>query len=239
MKTRTIEKLTLSTADAAFAQSLYRAFSLDGCVKVGDKIYKVESIGSSHGGVLGPTTTVDAVLVPYAEEVYATEPEPTGPTIADLIGQGYLMSYNWPRSPYPGRGLNFPCTPEPVEPAQWDGEGLPPVGVDFEVLWSSTCKTYVTAKAVGHEDDGRVVYRITSGERAGEYQAERPHTYESDTLPNFRPIKTPEQLAAEQREAAVQRAGRVIADKLSISGDTVQRMAEALYDADMRFPEEK
>lgn len=234
MKTRPFEKPTLSTADEAFADSLYYAFSNDGFVKVGDKVYKVQSVGSALAAGLGQRRVVNAVLAPYA-----TEPEPTGPTIADLIGQGDLMSYNWPRSFYPGRGLNFPCTRVPVEPAQWDGEGLPPVGVDFEVLWSSTCKTYVTAKAVGHEEDGRVVYRITSGERAGEYQAERQHTYESDTLPNFRPIKTVEQLAAEQREAEVQK----VCDRFALFSVEVAVDWKALfgqmYDCGMRFPEEK
>lgn len=151
-------------------------------------------------------------------------------TIEDYI------ACNWPRSPYAGRGLNFPCTQKPVEPAQWGGEGLPPVGVDFEVLWSSTCKTYVTAKAVGHEEDGRVVYRITSGERAGEYQAERPHSYETDTVPNFRPIKTAEQLAAAQREAEITRFAEDITAGRSPLGsfEHSKVVATWLYDNDYR-----
>ncbi len=172
------------------------------------------------------------------------EPLPAGymlTPIADLIEHGYLASRVLHRQ-LPGLfqrqtfSAQDPQHQQIPKAAQWDGEGLPPVGVDFEVLWSSTCKTYVTAKAVGHEEDGRVVYRITSGERAGEYQAERQHTYERDTLPNFRPIKTAEQLAAEQREAEINRFAKDITAGRSPLGsfEHSKVVATWLYDNDYR-----
>lgn len=142
---------------------------------------------------------------------------------AALFVPGDYIACNWPRSHYLGRGLNFPCTRVPVEPAQWDGEGLPPVGVDCEVLWSTTTREYVTCRVVGH-DEWSAVYRLTSGERKGGYESGRDEVYPiqgdpDGALPNFRPIKTAEQLAAEQREAEVGRIRNVINDALSVAGD--------------------
>lgn len=131
------------------------------------------------------------------------------------------------------------------ETKNWNGEGLPPEGVDIEVLWSSTTGEYVTAKVIGH-DEGRAVYRFTSGERKGEYQAERaPGVY--DFLPNIRPIRTAEQLAAEQREVEEGRikealrfycVGRKL-DPTTGPNITYAQMAQALYAAGARFPEAK
>lgn len=237
MKTRTIEKLTLSTTDAAFAQSLYRVYSLDGCVKVGEKIYKVESFARHYS----PKMVVDAVLVPYAEEVYAIEPEPTGPTITDLIGQGYLavptMTLEWESAGVKHKVFSTgnPQHQQIPKAAQWDGEGLPPVGVDCEVLWSSTTRKYVTCRVVGH-DESSAVFRYTSGERKGEYQCDSARTYGNPALPCFRPIKTAEQLAAEQREAEITRFAEDITAGRSPLGsfEHSKVVATWLYDNDYR-----
>lgn len=84
----------------------------------------------------------------------------------------------------------------------WNGpeDGLPPVGLEVEVLWSSINEQYVTALILAH-DEGRAVFRFTSGQRKGEYQAERISTYNAGALSNFRPIRTAEQLAAETHRA--------------------------------------
>lgn len=127
-------------------------------------------------------------------------PLPTGPSIAELIEQRYL------------KPLPFKCTAAPVVPSPWNGpeDGLPPVGLEVEVLWSSACGAYVKALVVGHDRE-QAVFRFTSGEREGEYRAERCTTYNGGALTNFRPIRTPEQLAAEERER--------------IADDLVQRFA--------------
>lgn len=92
---------------------------------------------------------------------------------------------------------------EPIEPQNptWNGpeDGLPPVGLEVEVLWSSIAKVYVTGKILAHDGD-RAVFRFTTGERKGEYQADKPHSQYGADLPNFRPIRTAEQLDAEERE---------------------------------------
>lgn len=166
----------------------------------------------------------------------------------DGLLEEHQIGCHWPKSHYSfPAGLNFPCTAALVEPETktWNGEGLPPIGIEVEVLWSSTTGEYVTAKVTGH-DEGRAVYRFTSGERKGEYQAERaPGVY--DFLPNIRPIRTAEQLAAEQREVEEGRikealrfycVGRKL-DPTTGPNITYAQMAQALYAAGARFPEAK
>jgi len=92
-------------------------------------------------------------------------------------------------------------TPQAViRSSEWNGEGLPPVGLTVEVLWSSQERTYVTGKVLAH-DEGQAVFRFTSGQRKGEIQAERVSTYNNGELSNFRPMCTAEQLARDAHRA--------------------------------------
>lgn len=121
-----------------------------------------------------------------------------------------------------------------TSPAQWNGDGLPPVGLEVEVLWSSISKSYVTGLILAH-DEGRAVFRFTSGERKGEYQADKSHFSSEPLLPNFRPIRTAEQIAAEEREKGVEEM---------LNHSPVGRSAfakdfcETLYNAGARMPGE-
>ena len=90
------------------------------------------------------------------------------------------------------------------KPKPWSGpeDGLPPINERVEVLWSSITGKYVEGIILAHDED-RAVFRFVTGERKGEYQADKLHFSSGKLWPNFRPIKTPEQLAAEKREAAI------------------------------------
>lgn len=117
----------------------------------------------------------------------------------------------------------------------WNGEGLPPVGVVVEVLWSSISKSYVTGFILAH-DEGRAVFRFTSGERKGEYQADKSHFSSEPLLPNFRPIRTAEQIAAEEREGAIRKMEQTSGSHV---GSAITRViCERLYDAGARMPGE-
>lgn len=120
-------------------------------------------------------------------------------------------------------------------PRPWNGEGLPPVGLEVEVLWSSVSKSYVTGYILAH-DEGRAVFRFTSGERKGEYQADKPHFSSDYLLPNFRPIRTAEQIAAEKREGAIRKMEQASGSHV---GSAITRViCERLYDAGARMPGE-
>lgn len=113
----------------------------------------------------------------------------------------------------------------------WNGEGLPPVGLDVEVLWSSANNTYVTGKVLAHDED-RAVFRFTSGERKGDYQSDTCHfSVGVNQLPNFRPIRTPEQIAkAERRKDCDKMHGMY----LDLPESNISDFVEALYDAGYR-----
>ena len=77
-------------------------------------------------------------------------------------------------------------TPRPPSPA-WNGEGLPPVGEYIE--WFSPIYGWLGGRVVGH--DGNVIVVVHNDGYTGCH----PH--------EIRPIRTPEQIAAEEREKAV------------------------------------
>lgn len=72
----------------------------------------------------------------------------------------------------------------------WSGEGLPPVGVDLQ--WFSSVYGWIGGKVVAHDEQTTIV-RHNDG-------------YEGCYLHNLKPCKTPEQIAADEREAAIERA---------------------------------
>ncbi|HCA7769791.1 TPA: hypothetical protein MX426_004517 [Pseudomonas aeruginosa] len=99
----------------------------------------------------------------------------------------------------------------------WDGQGLPPVGITCE-SWRSGVRRIV--KILGHgdeyifvrEDDGReILLSIGDGRE-------------------FRPLRTPEQIAAEEREKAI--------EEMCFAEETLTvKQAKALYDAGYRRQE--
>lgn len=98
--------------------------------------------------------------------------------------------------------LNYAAVYE-MDAEPWAGEGLPPVGIDCETLWSSTTGEYVSVKVLAHDED-RAVVRFTTGSRKGEYDSDQQRTQYESALPIFRPIRTPEQIAADERQAGIQ-----------------------------------
>lgn len=71
---------------------------------------------------------------------------------------------------------------------QWSGEGLPPVGASVE--WFSPVYGWLGGRVVGHDGTVAVISHNDG------YTGCHPH--------EVRPIRTPEQLAAEKRERAVE-----------------------------------
>lgn len=136
--------------------------------------------------------------------------------------------------PGPLFSLSLQQVTSPVVAAEWDGEGLPPVGIDCEWLWSSTIGEYVAVRVVGHDED-RAVVRFISSDRKGEYDSDRQHN--DYGYPIFRPMRTPEQIAAEERKVAID---EMLAldnyPKGALAGGLMSRRAfcEALYDAGYR-----
>ncbi|HBP1684324.1 hypothetical protein [Pseudomonas aeruginosa] len=95
----------------------------------------------------------------------------------------------------------MPAYYAPIPLETWGGQGLPPVGIEAEVIWDSTDVAYYRAKILAHDED-RVVFRWCEGESKGQYGSYAVMNF--GILPTFRPPCTPEQIAADEREKAVQ-----------------------------------
>jgi hypothetical protein len=76
-----------------------------------------------------------------------------------------------------------------TRPAEWDGLGLPPVGTICENVFPGEIWREVII--IAHDED-MAVFRLNNSERLN---------YFADTNQHFRPIRTPEQIAAERELA--------------------------------------
>lgn len=85
-------------------------------------------------------------------------------------------------------------------PAAWNGTGLPPVGTVCEALWNEASDTWLKSKVFGANEHGQPIHRWEEGPRIYEYQASPLHGPNGTAY--FRPIRTPEQIAAEERDKA-------------------------------------
>ncbi len=131
-----------------------------------------------------------------------------------------LMDESWHISG--GSPLAQELIPRPAESAPaaltWDGHGLPPVGTVCEyrhMIWPEyrPCEIrYISEKSLVAYDDAQEQFYRTC-----------------DML--FRPIRTPEQIAAEEREKAI--------EEMCFAEETLTvKQAKALYEAGYRRQEE-
>lgn len=120
------------------------------------------------------------------------------------------ISWYWQESENKWRQLSIPADQVEEEyrltivkrpEDKWTGQGLPPVGTVCEVLWNESRLEYLKAKVFGVNEHGQPIFRFEEGPKKFEYQADPLRTLSG--TPVFRPIRTPEQIAAEEREKAI------------------------------------
>lgn len=112
----------------------------------------------------------------------------------------------------------------------WTGEGLPPVGIECERMWASGPASYTRVRVIAH-DEGQAIYRFLGERQKGKVQADAQGPGDSSNNPTFRPIRTPEQIAAEERVKAIDEMAAVY--KSNYEGH-VKDGCQALYDAGYR-----
>lgn len=100
------------------------------------------------------------------------------------------------------------------QPAQWSGEGLPPVGTVCE--WFSPAYGWLGGKVVGRDGTVSVIAHNDG------YTGCHPH--------EVRPLRTPEQIAADDREAAIKEMAEI--GRMGDGG--YSGFCSALYDAGYR-----
>jgi len=128
----------------------------------------------------------------------------------------------WPKG---GEGIDYIVHRRP----EWNGEGLPPAGIECELMVSvSPTVRYTRVKVIGH-DEGLVVFRIAEGPDKGEYGADTQRQVLNH--PAFRPCLTAEQIAAKQREEKVQAiVDDILGNTTGISPSEARVCAVALVD---------
>jgi hypothetical protein len=118
----------------------------------------------------------------------------------------------------------------------WIGIGLPPVGMTCERMWASGPASYTAVRIIAH-DDGQAVYRFLEDRRKGDVQADAQGDGDSSGNPIFRPVRTPEQIAADERLHSIRNAlTRInkIVDQYNSSLDcsaAIRATVEAMIDA--------
>jgi len=123
---------------------------------------------------------------------------------------------------YPIAGV-VDATERPTTPS-WSGEGLPPVGVVCEVEYDDGRQIWHEAEVIYHKKDGP---RIAAAMLIGDGRDKLVW------VSQFRPIRTPEQIAADEREAAVD----AMVKACPYPGSTSTRLdCESLYSAGYRKP---
>lgn len=169
--------------------------------------------------------------VHYPKVTFASSIERKGYGFSGTACEGYSISaleYSWDWVARPSQA--------------WNGEGLPPVGLKCKIPEKMACNNpflkqfegiEVEIIAHSHSVTGSevAVFRYQNEDGNSRYHA---LTYNEDS-PNFEPIRTPEQIAADEREAAIIEMCRSITG----SGFLSRIQAEILYDAGYRKQETK
>lgn len=119
----------------------------------------------------------------------------------------------------------------PVTP-QWNGTGLPPVGVVCEFMWNYIREgsEYVLVRVLAHDGESAIL-RVVDGDNRGKLRESSGG--DCGSHPMLRPIRTPEQIAAEERANQIADMEAVFLSVPPGHG----RMA-ALYDAGYRMTAE-
>lgn len=102
----------------------------------------------------------------------------------------------------------------------WNGEGLPPAGVECEFSLNRGTVAWVKGVVIGADGAHMVVLR-----HRGEYHARNKHS--------VRPIRTPEQIAAEERVKAAQEWLKGIEREYGV--DVADKCEAILLEAESRW----
>ena len=122
----------------------------------------------------------------------------------------------------------------PKKQDAWDGEGLPPVGTVCEVLWNESRVEYLRTKVFGVNEHGQPIHRFDEGPKKYQYQADVLRTASGTQV--FRPIRTAEQLAEEEKIATIAEMRAVVIAASDRKRATIAECTAtvALYEAGYR-----
>jgi len=128
-----------------------------------------------------------------------------------------------------------------TRPVTWDGEGLPPVGTVCEISLKSSIDKHAVDIERYKSHAGKKVeivahHDIGGGCRAAVYAYSNDFAFEYHSLieGHFRPIRTAEQIEADEREEAAIELAYVATGHRDRSKDCWISLAKVIYDAGYR-----
>lgn len=115
----------------------------------------------------------------------------------------------------------------------WNGEGLPPVGTVCEYMWNYKPEgsEYVQVEILVHDKGSAVVRSLNWPSPGVLRESAGGYCGPGRGQPIFRPIRTPEQIAADEREAAIEEMWKVY---WRPEAPTAKEALGLLYDAGYR-----
>jgi hypothetical protein len=117
-------------------------------------------------------------------------------------------------------------------PTAWTGEGLPPVGTVCEYN-DLTNSLWLRVKVLAHFDN-KVPVAVFIPDNESQNK-----TVDQAIAECFRPIRTAEQIAAEERQIAIENLGEWLSTNCSIPTLYLWEAAQKIYDAGYRKQEQK
>lgn len=153
---------------------------------------------------------------PETEDVMAVWFKPSGSKWLFALDQTHIREWRDFLDDFPGE------MPIVERPTPWDGNGLPPVGTVCEVLNNTLDRPEWERCTILFMGKFKTVYESESCH-------ERVADVSEDWMISFRPIRTPEQIAAEQERSSIKEMADIISRKIADS-----QAAQALWDAGFR-----
>lgn len=127
--------------------------------------------------------------------------------------------------------------------AEWSGEGLPPVGTVCEFRIPEEFDGVSPWRPELRQGNRvEIIYRYDTGVSevaVFKFDVAVGFLVEQASAGCFRPIRTPEQIAADEREKSILDMARSMMTGLVAAGDQEFKRAEKLYDAGYRKQEQK
>lgn len=164
--------------------------------------------------------------------------------MVDLMGKKYMcMAYLGDRNEFVLREI-FIAHPAKPEVAEWSGEGLPTVGIDVEIH-NKTCRGVVEGAEsfIGTNCKVLATFVNVNGYEmvAVEDTAGACMCFRADMCG---PVRTPEQIAAEERSREVDAAFNLVNETTQVPGEIVRqnilrRAVEAMINAGYRKQADK
>ena len=157
--------------------------------------------------------------------------------VADESGNTYTFSHGIREIMLPkGYRINIGEQSDSLTVEQWQepwtGEGLPPVGTVCE-WFDSDCGRWLKV-SIAYVSNWVIVLRDSKPHPDGSVEIAKDVSSDPERCPKFRIIRTPEQIATEERNSAQKEIKQIILSMFNIDASTASGIAGVIADSNYR-----